>query len=936
MLQCLVVAVRPLRVEELAELLAFDFDAAEGGIPKYRPALQLDDLTQAVLSTCSSLVTIINDPFWSGRQYVQFSHFSVKEFLISHHLASSLGDNSRYHIRHESAHTTLTQACLGFLLHLDYPKPERSAKDFPLADYAAEHWVEHAQFRDVASRVKVGMETLFDPNKRHFASWVWIYDIDSKVSWRYHMKILNPLYYSGFCGFYDLVEHLAIKHPHYVNVINGKCEFPLLAALSQGHIEVAELLLKRGANVNVRGAEGRTMLLIALSRLQNNYNIPSIVKFLLTHGADVNAQDDSLTTSLHLAAQRVQLGAVQILLEHGADANAKSNYGSTPLCMLLYNSQYKDKDNLVNLALLLLKHGAEVNRGVIGRETPLHLATRWGPGNLVETLLEYGADANAENINGEAPLHILLESRINGQGDVPNLTLLLLKHGAEVDRRDHANMTPLHLAAKWAQLGVARILLEHGADANARGKYGSTPLCMLLPQNRFKDEEDVLDLVLLLLKYGAEVNSQNTSTTIPLHLAIRWNLWEPVGILLGHGADPNAADIDGKTSLHVVLDNRIEDVPKHTLLLLKHGAEVDRRDKHNQTPLHVALERDHFASAQILLEHGADANAKRNDGMIPLCMLLQQHRSDDKDKVLNLAVLLLKHGAEVNNRDTYNLTPLHMAIRWGLFKLVGIFLEHCADANAKNNDGKTPLHIAAEGRTFGRSSRDEGDVLNVALLLLKHGAEVNSRDKDDRTPLHLAIQENRFSLAGIFLGYGANANAEDIDGMTPLRLLSLEEGQNYDEGDFVDHARLLLNNWHGGDNKTSLLLGIGKGNYIFTFMRILIEHNADANTNSENNLSEIAVRQVSRGLYGSQERDPQRSLKLGADLDVRDNNQATSIYLQLHLEWDPFQIAILLLYHGADHNTGNNSGETPLNKEIEGEYYIQGDRFSISQCLTIS
>jgi ankyrin repeat protein len=219
---------------------------------------------------------------------------------------------------------------------------------------------------------------------------------------------------------------------------------------------------------------------------------------------------------------------------------------------------------------------------------------------------------------------------------------------------------------------------------------------------------------------------------------------------------------------------------------------------------------------------------------------------------------------------------------------------------------------------------------------LKHGAEVNSRDKNDRTPLHLAIQENRFSLAGIFLGYGANANAEDIDGMTPLRLLSLEEGQNYDEGDFVDHARLLLNNWHGGDNKTSLLLGIGKGNYIFTFMRILIEHNADANTNSENNLSEIAVRHVSRGLYGSQERDPQRSLKLGADLDVRDNNQATSIYLQLHLEWDPFQIAILLLYHGADPNTGNNSGETLLNEEIEGEYYIQGDRFSISQCLTIS
>ena len=56
MLQCLMVAVRPLRVEELAELLAFEFDAAQGGVPKYHGAWQLDDQTQAVLSTCSSLV----------------------------------------------------------------------------------------------------------------------------------------------------------------------------------------------------------------------------------------------------------------------------------------------------------------------------------------------------------------------------------------------------------------------------------------------------------------------------------------------------------------------------------------------------------------------------------------------------------------------------------------------------------------------------------------------------------------------------------------------------------------------------------------------------------------------------------------------------------------------------------------------------------------
>ena len=106
MLQCLMVAIRPLGVEELAELLAFEFDAAQDGIPKYHPALRLDDQTQAVLSTCSSLVTIISDR-WSYRpQVVQFSHFSVKEFLVSNRLAPLLGDISQFRIHLGSAHTT--------------------------------------------------------------------------------------------------------------------------------------------------------------------------------------------------------------------------------------------------------------------------------------------------------------------------------------------------------------------------------------------------------------------------------------------------------------------------------------------------------------------------------------------------------------------------------------------------------------------------------------------------------------------------------------------------------------------------------------------------------------------------------------------------------------------------------------------------------------
>ena len=91
------VAVRPLPLEELAELLADEFEATPGGIPEYRANWRLEDQTRAVLSTCSSLVTIFNDN-WSGRQVVHFSHFSVKEFLTSDRLTSTLGDFSRHQI----------------------------------------------------------------------------------------------------------------------------------------------------------------------------------------------------------------------------------------------------------------------------------------------------------------------------------------------------------------------------------------------------------------------------------------------------------------------------------------------------------------------------------------------------------------------------------------------------------------------------------------------------------------------------------------------------------------------------------------------------------------------------------------------------------------------------------------------------------------------
>jgi hypothetical protein len=260
LLHCLTVAIRPLRVEELAEVLTVDFDGTgRDGIPRLNPNWRWADQHQAVLSTCSSLIAIVND---GDSQVVQFSHFLVKEFLTSDRLAGSSGDVSRYHIVLDSAHTVLAQACLGVLFRLDEHVDKVKAKDIPLAEYAAQYWVEHARFEKVSARIWVAMEYLFDVDKPHLSAWLQVHDMDK--DWPYFTPLetrsARPLYHASLCGLHDLVKHLAVKHPEHVNARGGQNVSPLVAALHGRHFEIAELLLQHSADINVRGDKERTLL----------------------------------------------------------------------------------------------------------------------------------------------------------------------------------------------------------------------------------------------------------------------------------------------------------------------------------------------------------------------------------------------------------------------------------------------------------------------------------------------------------------------------------------------------------------------------------------------------------------------------------------------------------------------------------------------------
>ena len=161
--QCLTVSIRPLHLEELAEIFAIRFDDAAP--PTFNPDWRLVDARDAVLAACSSLISIIDV---AGSQIVQFAHFSVQEFLTSERLANSEGPLSYYHILPELAHTTLARISLSILLQLDEKIDRNAIRYCPLAPYAAQYWISHAKSGNVSSQVQDMMECLFDPTKPHF------------------------------------------------------------------------------------------------------------------------------------------------------------------------------------------------------------------------------------------------------------------------------------------------------------------------------------------------------------------------------------------------------------------------------------------------------------------------------------------------------------------------------------------------------------------------------------------------------------------------------------------------------------------------------------------------------------------------------------------------------------------------------------------------
>jgi len=593
----------------------------------------------------------------------------------------------------------------------------------------------------------------------------------------------------------------------------NKIRRPIFIAIRLNNIELTELLIKSGANLNVRFRD-KTPLLLAFSDLRS----PEIARKMIENGASVNEQmaldscfwGFSGYTPLLFAIYFKDFELAKFIIEKGANPNViisknakEYRYpGYSPLLLALKMRNFE-------LAKLLIENGASVNeqltldscRWGFSGYTPLLFAIYLKDFELAKLIIEKGANPN------------VIISKNAGKYKSPSYS-------------------PLLLALKMENYELAKLLIKNGADVNtllpSENQYYPkySPLLFAIKLKNY-------EFAKYLIKSGAKVNTTNKELYIDLLIAVKEYNPDTVKMLLNKGADINARYYDNNNILHIASQNRYG--IKVIEILLEQKMDVNSLNIYNQTPLYFAVNRWADEIAETLLKSGANPNIqsseKNTNGWTPLMLtaksnsidcaiLLMEFNADksitnkkgqtaldiakEKNNLIIIEIIgnyekfknkyaaflafekydyenlpsLIQKQENVNLKYKYGRTLLHHAIIRNKPELVKKLLQLKADPNILSSFNYSPLMFAAQYSDF--------DIFNI---LIAYGADPSIKDNDGKkigektrnnTPIIIeAVAQNNYNVVKILLENGADVNATMDSETTLLMIASLNKNDSY-------------------------------------------------------------------------------------------------------------------------------------------------------------
>lgn len=346
----------------------------------------------------------------------------------------------------------------------------------------------------------------------------------------------------------------------------------------------------------------------------------------------------------------------------------------------------------------------------------------------------------------------------------------------------------LHHALRDGNLAWAGELLDSRANPDCCcNETGRTMLQIAF------DSNDV-EIMALLLDYGAESRVLPFEETSMLHQAVSRSFVKVVQLLLSHGADINMRSTDGgKTALHVAAS--IGDLTI-VQLLMDAGADTEAVDDQNQTALYAAVFLRRTEIVQLLLDRGIAVDPREQ---VKQTALHAAAAAGD----YTIMQLLLDKGANIEATDSWNQTALHVAVAYRKEAVVQLLLDKGADIAARNIGRCTALHIASDG-----SYESSGSTINqreaIINILLDKGADVESGDKKGNTALHFSALEGNLRIMQLLLHRGADLEATCGDGKSALH--------NASQRLRLEAVRLLLD--RGADFRLKDVFGRAAADYV--------------------------------------------------------------------------------------------------------------------------